>query len=280
MAVYLNEDAIARALKVDIGVIKGILQGNVTKVEREESKVVNIKYQKVAFRQRIVSFFRAKGGIGNTLLALNLAAMISEFTNVLYIDLCATISKGIVDSDALEMAGLDPYFAEPGRSDFKMSATLTYLPYPVTQQDYDIAGEVLEARKNYDVIIIDLPNIQDDRVLNAISVSNTLVITFSGNTSELSRCSSLYGQQLEDKDVLLILNGGLTMDDANARAAAHRFQIDEENCISIPLDNKIELGLVPPKSPVYYRMQDIIRLLYGDQFIKKEEGLLGRLFKR
>ncbi len=90
MSEYLDEDAIAAALRVPAETVHDILAGraSMSRSESEHQTVLQVQSNPV-YRQRIISVWRGRGGVGCTSVALHLAYVLEQKMSVLLADLGA-----------------------------------------------------------------------------------------------------------------------------------------------------------------------------------------------
>ncbi|OPY63684.1 MAG: Sporulation initiation inhibitor protein Soj [Pelotomaculum sp. PtaU1.Bin065] len=274
MSEYLDNESIARALGVKVELVNGILSGEVTKIESKMdstagvSKSAPVKYVRAAYRQRVISVVRMKGGVGATMLTANLARYLSEQNKVLMIDLCTTenYDSGIrtrkVSSDLLDVFEMEFIIANNNPEALEIDTNLHYIPV--------LSSEVKEllytARQEYDQIIIDLPNITRFET-DALEASTTLLIIYSGQYSEAERLLEL---NRFDREKVLAAHMKLLPEGKNL--IEERLEVD--NYLQVPeLD-----GIVSLKSPAHQSIAQISAMLFGSGFNDNKKGLLGRLF--
>lgn len=271
MAEYLDEESIARALQVDIELVQGILQGNVVSHQMESKiKSAPVKFFKTAFRQKVISVIRAKGGVGATFLASNLAHRISDKTSVIVIDMCATVQNCTVFSDFLDIFGYDNYniYEEV----VELEHNYFYMPYSIMGQSNDIESIIHAARTDFDAIVLDLPNYYNDQVIKAIEMCTTALLLYGGGISEAQKILDLATNVINKKEAFLVTNfKQLSPMDRIKKS------MGIEQQIHLPFDKKVAGNLVTMKSPVYAEINNLVNLLYGGQYGAKE-GILTRLF--
>ena len=91
MSEYLDEEAIAAALRIPVETVRGIIQDRVSirETATEKETFLQIATNPV-YRQRIISVWRGRGGAGCTSIALHLAYLLEQMMSVLLVDLGAS----------------------------------------------------------------------------------------------------------------------------------------------------------------------------------------------
>ncbi len=273
MAEYLDEDSIARALGVDVELVRGVLEGNVVAFQKESiKKTAPVKFLKTAFRQKVISVIRAKGGVGATFLVSNLAHRISEKTSVIVIDLCAVVQDYIVFSDFLDVVGVDNYSINGKVTE--IDNNYYYIPYSILEPNHSIDNIIHAARTDFDTIILDLPNYYSDQVKKAVDMCTTALLLYGGGVSEAQRILDLATNVLNKKEAFLITN-------YKQLSPMERIKkgLGIEQQINLPFDKKAAGSLVTMKSPVYAEINTLVNLIYGGQYGAKE-GIFSKIFGR
>lgn len=143
-------------------------------------------------KAQIISFFSAKGGVGKSMLALNTSLIINEKLNkkVLLIDLDLqfgdialmvnkqnemTIKEMFDDSPITTIEDMKPYLFR-----YKENCDMLFAPKDPESAEYiskDQVKSILEIlKKHYDVIIIDTGVNYDEVTLNALDLSDQVII--------------------------------------------------------------------------------------------------------
>lgn len=144
---------------------------------------------------RVVTVFSPKGGIGKTVVATNLAALLAAETDqrTLLVDL------DLQFGDTAIVLGIDPettlhdIISAPGELDAEKlagyvtrhSSGLDVLPAPLRPQDADLVSEVRLAalldiaRETYDVIVIDTAPFLHGPILTALDQTSDLLVICS-----------------------------------------------------------------------------------------------------
>lgn len=271
MSQYLDEDSIARAFHVDTELVRAVLEGKAVKLETAPSvKNAPVKFLKTAFRQKVISIVRSKGGVGATFLAANLAIRISEKINVALIDLCAKAQNDYVVSDLIEVIDADDKRYANAQAT-EIDSSLYYIPCAVSESNYDIANIVYSARNDFDAIVMDLPNHFNNKVKEAVNMSTTVLLLYGGGVHEVQRLLYLAENVLDKKESILVLNNNHSkIKDVGSLGLKQ---------VSMQYDRKLEEGLVARGSPVYAELTTLINLIYNGRFTNKE-GLFSRLVGR
>jgi hypothetical protein len=282
MSRYLDDEAIARALNVEVDLVRGVLSGNVLKVEDGETvKASPVRFFQTAFRQKVIAIVRSAGGAGSTFLAVNLARHIADMTGVLLIDLCASISTidYVVSSDVLDAYGMDSHPVENWQGSpevMEIDSSLHYLPCPVLNEGPAVSEAILKARQEYDAIIIDLPNYFDDRVLEATGLCTTLLILYGGGVSEARRLIDLACRLPAGNRDKVLVTCGRSLSSPDRGFLLEKLMISRH--VHLPREDKPGTsGLVSRKSRVYAGITGLVSQIYGGQLVKKE-GLISKIF--
>jgi ATPases involved in chromosome partitioning len=165
---------------------------NVTHDRNRALVKTNPTVSKLAFDANVVTFFSAKGGVGKTMIALNMSLLISEKFNkkVLLLDLDLqfgdialmvnkqsemTIKELFDDSPINTIEDIKPYLYK-----FKDNCDMLFAPKDPEAAEYlskeQIKHMIEILKKNYDVIIIDTGVNFDEVTLNALDVAEHVVV--------------------------------------------------------------------------------------------------------
>lgn len=267
MSQYLDNEAIARALNIETDLVSGVLNGEAQMItEERRSEGLHITtFAKTSYRQRVIYVARAKGGVGATTVALNLAWRVAEKAKVLVVDTQAMILNETVFSDFLDFARVEPYSlsgSEPGVCE--LFDNLHYLPYPPQVREYDLDRIVLESRRHYDVIIVDLPDVDNVSVLKLAMV---VVYLFSGGVAESARMYRLICEGSKDRESVFV-----------SLIPRHPLS-DTAKWIYLPENDKP--GAFNAGSPAGKAIAEIVGSIWGREFIEgQRESLIGRFLKR
>lgn len=270
---YLDEEAVARAVDKEVDFVRAVLAGEAVKVKEVKRKDTTVvQYVRPAFRQRVVCIVRAKGGVGATMLALNLAWRVSEKTKVLLIDTQASIMGYLVCSDVLDILGAEPYEQSDWEAPevVQLSDNLYFLPFPSTYEKHSLDQAVLEARRDYDNIIVDLPPLaKPDDTLKSASV---VMFLYGGGVSEGRRLLPLanYCRQCQ-KEALYVFT--VPYPPLNLRKEMG----EDAGWIHLPR-GKTKNGVFDPKDPAGRALTEIIREVWGRDLEDGKQGFLAKVF--
>jgi Flp pilus assembly CpaE family ATPase len=215
MASYLDNEAIASALKIPVETVNDILSGKAEIKEAPAVPVVStiqVNSIKTAYRQRVIAVWRAKGGVGCTAVAMYLAFVLKDLMRVLLIDF--NLAEGgsdlsyymdLPEYPTMELAGDDFNSAV-----IQVEKMLYVLQAPRQRHETFlskefVAGIMTAAKQDYDAVIVDLPNMEDEATREAVRYANTLVMVTSGSYQELVRLA-LRASEFNQKDILLLAN--------------------------------------------------------------------------
>ncbi|MGI9862529.1 AAA family ATPase [Moorella naiadis] len=218
MAEYLDVEAIAAALKMPVETISDILDGKaeikaLPAGKQLASPVVQVNTARVAYRQRVIAVWRAKGGVGCTAVALYLAWLLKDMLRVLLIDL--NFAAG--GSDLSYYLNL-PEYPHIGGAEYDLEQSLInveegfyVLQAPrrleeVKTHDGLVTGIINYARPAFDVIIFDLPNSRDICVTEAVLNATTVIFVTAGSEQEVVR-AALRARNYPGKECFLLANG-------------------------------------------------------------------------
>ncbi|AEG15980.1 hypothetical protein Desku_2449 [Desulfofundulus kuznetsovii DSM 6115] len=232
-----------------------------------------MQYVRLGYRQRVVYLARVKGGVGATTLALNLAWRVSEKAKVLLIDTRAAILGFLVCSDVLDILGVEPFEQSEWETPrvLQLSDNLYFLPYPSTHEKYDLDRVVLEARRDYDAIIVDLPPLiaTDDTLKSASAV----VFLYGGGASEgrrllrlINHCRTQY--QKEAVYVSTVHQPLLNL---------HK-EGENSDWIHLPR-GRIKGGIFDAKDLAGRAITEIIREVWGKDLESEKQGFFARMFR-
>lgn len=214
---YLDDDAIAQAFRITPEAVRDILEGraDLTRLDPvdlgdlEQRPTIQVRSVKTAYRQRVISIYRTKGGVGATSAAIGLAYLLCKDIRVLLVDLNFQVGG----SDLSYYLTLPEY---PSWQDFNGSLQGCIIPYEPTlhiiqppryagQLDPAVEQIISYARQDYDAIIFDLPKDHEAWAKEALNLSNTLLVMTHGGLGELSRLS-IGLKQYRHKEKVIILN--------------------------------------------------------------------------
>ncbi|MGB9858601.1 MAG: AAA family ATPase, partial [Moorellaceae bacterium] len=215
MSAYLDNQAIAAALKIPVETVVDILSGkaDISEVPAQVSQpTIKVTSVKTAYRQRVVAVWRARGGVGCTAIAIHLAYMLKDMMRVLLVDL-NTAGGG---SDLCYYLDLPEYPHMCSMKDnladavIEVETMLHVLQPPRRASEGEVTGELVEqlisyARRDYDAVILDLPNREDAVTRKAVQNANTLVMVTGGGYQEMVRLALLIAD-FRQKDIVLVAN--------------------------------------------------------------------------
>jgi hypothetical protein len=212
MSEYLDYGAIAAALRIPVDTVHDIIKGNVSisKTETEKEMILQVAARPV-YRQRVISVWRGRGGAGCTTIALHLSYLLQQVMSVLVVDLHVSGTGSdlgyylhLPEYPNLEALSQGGYLSA---AVIQVEAGLWALLPPTTGAiDKAMVDHlVAEARKDFDAVIFDLPNTDDEFVLEAAACSNALLMVVNGLSQEMNRALArkIYAQ----KEAVLVANG-------------------------------------------------------------------------
>lgn len=215
MASYLDNEAIASALKIPVETVNDILSGKAEIKEAPAVPVVptiQVNSIKTAYRQRVITVWRAKGGVGCTAVAMYLAFVLKDLMRVLLIDF--NLAEGGSDlsyyMDLPEYPTMELAVDDFNSAVIQVEKMLYVLQAPRQKHEAFlskefVAGVMTAAKQDYDAVIVDLPNMEDEVTREAVRYANTLVMVTSGSYQELVRLA-LRVSEFNQKDILLLAN--------------------------------------------------------------------------
>jgi MinD superfamily P-loop ATPase len=214
MSEFLNMEAVASTLRIPVETVRDVLAGNLKNIkdaETEKETIIQISTNPV-YRQRIISVWRGRGGSGCTSVALHLAYLLEQMMSVLLVDLNATAAGSDVgcllrQSEYPNMEMLSAKDGSLSQAVIQAETALWVLLPPVAKaiDNSVISRLTIEAREKFDTVIFDLPNTDDEFVLNAVSHSNILVMVTNGYYQEMNRI--LARRNRAQKETVLVANG-------------------------------------------------------------------------
>jgi MinD-like ATPase involved in chromosome partitioning or flagellar assembly len=276
MSEYLSEEAIAAAFKMPLATVHDIVLGhlNISETVTEKETVLQVVTQPV-YRQRIIAVWRGRGGAGCTSVALHLAYLLEQIMAVLLVDLQTTA----VGSDLAHYLHLPEYpnLDTLSRDGCLSSAVIqvesglwALLPGATAAGGNVVARLITEARREFDAVIFDLPNTDDEGVLEAAACSNALVMVAGGTPQEMNRL--LARKNRAQKEAVLVTNG---------YACGKKYGGSYATVVEIPEDNALQVrmakGVFYKKgSPFTVGTEKIRDALFGSQPEAKNFGKMMR----
>lgn len=291
MAEYLDAEAISAALKIPVETVRDILDGKAQVREAAGSTqsppVVQVSSARVAYRQRVIAVWRAKGGVGATSAALGLAWLLKDMMRVLLVD--CSFEAGIGDISFVLDLPEYPHikaFEYGGIAGAVVNAepNLDVLQAPRNRSEIDelpqdvLARAVNSARPAYDVIICDLPNTEGPPVQGVLESANTLLLVTGGEDGEKSRLlARLAGVDLKGKEVFLLCNRGSEGGGPIAEVLSFRE-------FAVPADPELARGLrrgqvFSLNGPFMRALVEVRDAMY-ESSANQKGGILRRLFGR
>lgn len=215
MASYLDNEAIASALKIPVETVNDILAGKADIKEDPAAPVlptIQVNSVKTAYRQRVIAVWRAKGGVGCTAIAVYLAFVLKDLMRVLLIDF--NVAEGGSDlsyyMDLPEYPTMDLVRDNLDAAVIQIEKMLYVLQAPRQKRETFLSREFVSAvmtmaKQDYDAVIVDLPNMEDEVTKEAVRYANTLVMVTGGSYQELVRLA-LRAAEFSQKDIVLLAN--------------------------------------------------------------------------
>jgi MinD-like ATPase involved in chromosome partitioning or flagellar assembly len=277
MSAYLDEESIATALRIPVETVRDAIAGNIVieETETEQETIIQIVNQAV-YRQRIISVWRGRGGVGCTSVALHLAYLLEQMMNVLLVDLntaCAgsDVSFYLRQPEYPNMEALT-HAGQLTQAVIQAEPNLWVLLPPETGpiEKEKVSLLMAEARQGFDAVIFDLPNADDEGALEAVTYSNALVMVTTGCEQEMNRV--LARSNRSQKETVLVANGYAC--DAKTRKAYPKIveiTVDKDSQV------RMEKGVLYKKdAPLSVGAEKIRNALFGMQ-PREKRGLVGRL---
>lgn len=283
MAAYLDAEAIASALKIPVETVNDILTGKAEIKDMPAAPVIptiQVNSVKTAYRQRIIAIWRAKGGVGCTAVALYLAYILKDLMRVLLIDF-NLVEGGSDLSYYLELPDY-PHLGVVKNNLYdaliQVEETFYVLQAPQRSADIAVTKDTVDmvmnlARQDFDAVIVDLPNREDEVIQEAVACANILAIVTAGGYQELVRVA-LRVADFKQKDVILVANRCSVDDKILASLGfSQSVVIPEDGGLAKALENHA----VPRRgSPFMKGLEDLKEILY--QGNKAKGGILRSLF--
>ena len=171
--------------------------------------------------QEVISVWGAQGGAGRTTLALLLAEALSDF-DVLLVDLC--FKEGPGDVNALLELPITPHIGrlmdnrQDRRKGFadslikpKTSRFAVIQPPPTIDQAENVSPDDIielidQARRMFQIVILDLPDDLSPVTLEAVDMSTSVLMVTTNHSGSMARLESLKSFIRKDIMKLLVLN--------------------------------------------------------------------------
>jgi len=280
MSEYLDDEAIARALKLTPESVRDILEGRAEIFQQDipdqNAPVIHVSSVKTSYRQKIISVMRAKGGVGCSVIALGLAYLLSKEIKVLLVDLNFATGGGDLSHylNLQEHPHMGVLKNNLHPCVISIEPQFDVLQAPKTNMDKNKVDEIISlARQDYDAVVLDLPNQNDDTfVKKALQLSNTLIAITSGIEIELARLAIAL-RELHHKDIIVAVNKSPIHQEIRDIFVDRKIiRIENDNS----LDKVFEKCDLPGTKSVFMRgVKEIVDVL----FERQQEGILKALFK-
>ncbi len=266
----LTNRGIATALKIDPEIVEAILDGEEVEIDQvndDGNPVFLVKTTNLTHRQKVLAVWRTSGRVGATAVATLLAKMVSEKMKTLFI--CCNFANG--GSDAIPYLNL-PYFPRetfaaelvlpvPGHENLFTIPPVTQINTPITSDN--VQKVILDAREEFDCIVLDLPNGQDETTLAAAQCATHIIWVVGSTGQEAQRVDRLISL-FNDKEQLILANGIPQVDLLKVIGA------DAKQIIEIAkdpgLDERLRKGmLLSLKAPFYQGLCKVYEKFYKEK---------------
>ncbi|MCF8010898.1 MAG: AAA family ATPase [Clostridiales bacterium] len=286
MSERLTDEAIARALNLTEEAVKDIREGDADieeienpAVKQNQPPAVIINTKKPTFRQKVISVWRAKGGVGCSAVAMNLARQVADSVDsVALIDLNFQVGPPDLTYYMDLPAAPTMYNFKQGdgiESFYRKENNLFVLQAPHNKYQLEKTTETVNevcafSRKVFDAVIFDLPNTEDDYVREAIEHSNTVVMAVEGTSAEMIRLE-IKAKNFKNKDKIVLLKN----DDDTGRV---KEVLETHKVIKIPNDKHLGEAL---ENQAFARRNSpfnkMISQLKDEIYEYKSSGLLNKI---
>lgn len=188
----------------------------IEKIKIDKPKDKSLYYKTI--KQKIIVFSRTKGGVGSSVLSIYLSNILKEL-KILLIDLNFSDGGGDISFylNLPKVPNIVNFTSNYSFQNFK-DALIKFKTFDIMQAPptlnlsesielQDIYALVDFAKKRYDLIIFDLPNILDELTTGVIDLADIMVMVSDGTFGSLSRLEKLNNQfSYNDLNKLLVLN--------------------------------------------------------------------------
>lgn len=196
--------------------IDRIIEDNI-RISNTDIPVVNIKEYKYAgkikkiLRQEVVSVCSSKGGLGKTSLVKAMADILPEKTLIIDMNCQDGGSDLSFEFDLPLLPHLGTYLKDRTKKGFlqniiKYKDNIYVLQAPPKKSlaenisEKDVAALLSFARSEFDIVLIDMPNILTDTLKMALSLSTRILVLSKGLSSEMKRIK----ENFNDLDIDII----------------------------------------------------------------------------
>lgn len=287
MAAYTDKETIAGSLQLPVETVEDILDGKADIQVRNEhyGQIIQVNSSRTAHRQKVIAICRAKGGVGATSIAIYLTRAISEKISTLLIDL--NITQG--GSDLTYYLNL-PQYPHLGTAKKHIIEGIVniqkdfYVIQPPQNRaelgcftSEDVKNLILQARQEFDAVVIDLPNRDDDITREAIKCANTVVFIMGAFRQEAMRLIPL-AKEFYNKTRYLVINNCI-LDEG---VAQELLQVHQS--VTIPYDEELEESLerqvfLPKKSLFVARVEILKDIIYEEPKVRGIKSWLQRVVR-
>lgn len=276
MAAFADKEAIASSLQIPMETVEDILDGKAdiqVKTNERYGHIIQVNSSRTAHRQKVIAICRAKGGVGATATAFYLARTISEKISTLLIDL--NISEGGSDLTYYLKLPQYPHLGTAKRNIIEgiinIQKDFYAIPPPLNKDELgcfngeDVKSLILQARQEFDAVVIDLPNRDDDITREAIKCSNTVVFIMGAFRQEILRLIP-WSKEFYNKTRYLVISNCM-LDESDEREAQELLQVQQS--VTIPYDQDLEESLesqvfLPKKSPFVEGVEKLKDTIYEE----------------
>jgi len=210
---------------------------------KDNNETFNIK----TIKQKIVTIFRAKGGVGSTTIAFFLASIVSSI-KTLIIDLnfnegCSDLGYYLNTPKTPNLFSfLDNYNNEGfNRSIINVNQNIDII-LPPANYEFSKKIDVKDiycltnfARKKYDLVIFDMPNQISEMCLGITDITDLLVLISDLNLGSIGRLLEIVKKYIyEDLEKILIINKVNNSFNTNIDIVTLKKCLNLQNCLCIP----------------------------------------------